>query len=250
MVSTAYISTSYNVSFIDQTFPSEVILQPTFQHDFDQMRMKFGKLFYTVAPLIAKGIPSLQDLKTYLRRCFRELRPQLATAESLDDVMDLVQDKCTIINVCCLEEIVDQYDITEAKEHITNYNTAVDEFCKKIKADVCCNQSFIISSSSRQLTCETIVFVVEWEADKYTLIDIRGLLSKAFKGMAKKVQVISVNEGNSIIVTCYAPQSLIELLLMTAKENLGSLTQLGVIKLTIGYHTIYDKRQRDKVRDE
>ena len=55
-----YISTSYNVLFIDQMFPSQINLQPTFQHDFDQMRMKFGKLFYTVAPLIAKGIPSLQ----------------------------------------------------------------------------------------------------------------------------------------------------------------------------------------------
>ena len=214
------------------------------------MRMTFGKLFYTVAPLITKGIPSLKELKTYLRRCFRELRPQLATADSFDDVMDLVQDKCTIINICCLEGIVDQYDIREAKVHITNYKTSVDEFCEKIKADVCCNQSFMISSSSYQLTCETIVFVLEWEADKYTLIDIRGLLSKAFKDMAKSVQVRAVNEGNSIIVTCYAPQSLIDLLLMTAKENLDLLKQLSVIKLTIGYHTIYDKCQRDKVRDE
>ena len=214
------------------------------------MRMKFGKLFYTVAPLIAKGISSLQELKTYLRRCFRELRPQLTTAESLDDVMDLVQDKCTIINICCLEEIVDQYDIREAKLHITNYNTSVDAFCEKIKTDVCCNQSFMISSSSHQLTCETIVFILEWEADKYTLFEIRGLLSKAFKGMAKSVQVRAVNEGNSIIVTCYAPQSLIDLLLMTAKENLDFLKQLSVIKLTIGYHTIYDKYQKDKVRDE
>ena len=164
--------------------------------------------------------------------------------------MDLVQDKCTIINICCLEEIVDQFNITEAKAHITNYNTLVDEFCKKIKADVCCNQNIKISTSSHHLTCETIVFILEWEADKYTLFEIRGLLSKAFKDMAKKVQVRTVNEGNSIIVTCYAPQSLIDLLLMTAKENLDSLKHLGVIKLTIGYHTIYDKCERDKVRDE
>ena len=214
------------------------------------MRMKFGKLFYTVAPLIAKGIPSLQDLKTYLRRCFRELRPQLATAESLDDVMDLVQDKCTIINICCLEGIVDQFNITEAKEHITNYNTAVDEFCKKIKADVCCNQSFMISSSSHHLTCETIVFVLEWKTDEHTLFDIRGLLSKAFKDIANSVQVRSIKEGNSIIVTCYAPQSLIDLLLITAEENLDILKEMGMKKLTLGYCTIYDKCQRDKVRDE
>ena len=249
IVSTSIISVSYNISFIDQTFPSEVNLQPTFQYDSDRMRMTFGKLFYTVAPLIAKSIPSLQDLKTYLRMCFRELRPLLATAESFNNVMEIVQDKCTIINVCCLEGVVDQYNITEAKAHITNYNTAVEAFCEKIKADVCCNQRFVISSSSHQLTCETIVFVLEWKTDEHTLFDIRGLLSKAFKDMAKKVQVRAVNEGNSIIVTCYTPQSLIDLLLMTAKENLDSLKQLGVIKLTIGYCTIYDVCQRDKVRD-
>ena len=212
--------------------------------------MKFGKLFYTVAPLIARGIPSLQDLKTYLRMCFRELRPLLVTAESFNDVIEIVQDKCTIINICCLEGIVDQYDITEAKEHITNYNTTVDAFCERIKADVCCNQSFMMSSSSHLLICETIVFILDWEADKCTLIDIKGLLSKAFKGLAKSVQVRAVNEGNSIIVTCYAPQSLIDLLLMTAKDNLDLLKQLGVIKLTIGYCTIYNKHQRDKVRHE
>ena len=251
MVSTSiYIYTSYNVLFIDQTFYSQVNLQPTFQRDFDQMRMKFGRLFYTVAPLIAKGIPSLEDLKMYLRMCFRELRPQLAIAESFNDVMEIVQDKCTIINICCLEGIVDQYDIRESRVHIANYNTSVDEFCEKIKADVCCNQSFMISSSSHQLTCETIVFVLEWKTDEHTLFDIRGLLSKAFKDMAKSVQVRAVNEGNSIIVTCYASQSLFDLLLMTAKKNLDLLKPLGVIKLTIGYHTIFDKHQGDKVRDE
>ena len=68
--------------------------------------------------------------------------------------------------------------------------------------------------------------------------------------MAKSVQVRTINEGNSIILTCYGPHSLIDLLLMTAEENLDSLKQLGVIKLTIGYQTIYEKHQRDMVRDE
>ena len=35
-----------------------------------------------------------------------------------------------------------------------------------------------------------------------------------------------------------------------AERNLNILKENGVIKLTFGYHTIYDKCQRDKVRDE
>ena len=213
------------------------------------MKVAFGNLIETVAPLIAKAIPSLKELKTYLRRCFRELKPQLSLAESFDDVMELVEDKCTIINICCLEAIVDHYNITEAKRHIREFKTAVDKFCEKVKTDICINQNFKITLS-HHLTCETIEFILEWEADKYTLRDIKDLLSKAFKDMAKSVQVRAIKEGNSIIVTCYAPQYMMDILLITAKENLDNLKEMGVKKLTLGYCTIYDKRQRDKVRDE
>lgn len=38
---------------------------------------------------------------------FTELRPQLVTAESFNSVLEIsiVQDKCSIINVCCFEGI-------------------------------------------------------------------------------------------------------------------------------------------------
>ena len=212
------------------------------------MKVAFGNLIETVAPLIAKVIPSLKELKTYLRRCFRELKPQLSSAESFDDVMELVEDKCTIINICCLEAIVDHYNIIEAKRHITEFKTAVDKFCEKMKTDICINQNFKVTSY--HLTCETIEFILEWEADKYTLRDIKDLLSKAFKDLAKSVQVRAIREGNSIIVTCYAPHYIVDILLITAKENLDILKDMGMKKLTLGYCTIYDKRQRDKVRDE
>ena len=213
------------------------------------MKVTFGNLIETVEPLIAKGVPSLEELKKYLGRCFRELKPQLLSAESFDDVMELVEDKCTIINICCLEAIVDHYNITEAKRHITEFKTTVDMFCEKVKTDVCIKQNFKVTSS-HHLTCETIEFVLEWEADKYTLRDIKDLLSKAFKDMAKSVQVRAIKEGNSIIVTCYAPHYMMDIVLITTEENLDVLKEMGMIKLTLSYYTIYDKRQRDKVRDE
>ena len=214
------------------------------------MRVKFGNLIEAVEPVIAKGIPSLEELKKYLGRCFRELKPQLSLAESFDDVMELVEDKCTIINVCCLEAIVDHYNITEAKRYITEFKTAVDTFCKEIKLSVCCKESFKRILSSHLLTCETVEFVLEWKTDEHTLNDIRDLLSKAFEDLVDNVQIRVIMEGNSIIVTCYAPHHMMDILLVTAKENLGLLKEMGLLKLTIGYYNIYDKHQRDKVRDE
>ena len=131
------------------------------------MEVTFGNLMMKMSPLIKAGVPSLEDLKIYLRTCFRDLRPQLATAKSFNDVMDLVQDKCTIINVCCLEAIVDHYNITAAKRHIEEFKTAVDTFCEKIKTDICLKQNFKIASFSHHLTCETIEFVLEWETDRH-----------------------------------------------------------------------------------
>ena len=252
MVSRTLVSFILKITilFIDQTFPSQVSLHRTYRYNFDQMKVTFGNLMMTMSPLIKAGIPSLEDLKVYLRRCFRELRPQLATAESFDDVMDLVQDKCTIINVCCLEAIVDHYDITEAKPHITKFKTTVDSFCADVRADICLKQNFKTTLSSHHLTCDTIEFVLEWKTDEHTLSHIKDLLSKAFEDMANSVQVRTINEGNSIIVTCYAPEYMMDALLMAAKKNLDLLKKMGVTKFTMGYHTIFDTRQRDKVRDE
>ena len=214
------------------------------------MTATFGSLIHTVAPLIETGIPSLKDLKMYLRRCFPDLRPQLSIAESFDDVMDLVQDKCTIINICCLEFVVNYYNITEAKSLITEFKMRVDTFCETVKVSICLKQNFKLISHSHHLICETIEFILEWEVDKYTLNHIRDLLSKAFEDMAEFVQVRAINEGNSIIITCYAPHHLMDILLVTAKKNLGLLKEMRLLNLAIGYYNIYDKHQRDKVRDE
>ena len=211
------------------------------------MRESYGKLIHTVSPLIAKSIPSLEELKMYLRRCFHELNPQLSIAESLDDVIELVEDKCTIINIVYLEAIVDIFNISEAKQHIKEYQAAIDAFCNEVKLSVCENQSFLTSPSTL-LKCETVKFLLEWEPDDYNLTQIRDLLTEAFKVITKRVQIRVINRGNSIIVTCYAPRHIMHVLLMKAKKNYILLKKMGLIKLTIGYCTVWDEHTKDKVK--
>lgn len=228
-------------------FPPQVKLPPSYQSYFNQIQVSLGNLFEVVVPLIAKKIPTLEELSRYLRRCFRELRPQLHDAKSFDAVMEIVENKCTVINVCCLEAIVDHYNVTDAKSHIEVFKSKVNDFCDKVRGDICSNGRFLIASSPHQLTCETIEFVVEWEADKCTLNDIRGLLSIAFKGMVKTVRVTSIMEGKSIVITCYAPQYMLDCLAIIAEENLDHLKDVGLIKLSIGYHTLFDRNKENEV---
>ena len=160
------------------------------------MRIKLGSLVHNVAPLIKSTVMnsspslepplpqqelsfSLKDLKTYLKRCFQELKPQLSVAKSFDDVMEIVEEKCTIINIACLEAVIDHYNIQDAKPHITTYKSPVEKFCEEVKLNVCLSQNFAIGSSSL-LKCETVEFIMEWDADEYCLSQIRVLLQKAF----------------------------------------------------------------------
>ena len=226
---------------------TELHVQCTYQYKFDEIRAKFGVLVHTVAPLIESAVSSkLKEFKKFLGRCFRELKPQLSVAECFDDVMELVEEKCTIINVCCLETIVKQYNIEEAKGHITTYNLEVEGFCKEIKVSLCENENFMTSSSSL-LKCETIKLVLEWEPDECYLNQISDILVKAFQDMAKRVQVRVIKKDNSITVTCYAPQNIMDILLMEAEKNLDILIKMGLIKLSIGYHIVYERCTRDKV---
>ena len=204
------------------------------------MRAKFGILFSTVIPLIHVAI-MLKELKGFLVMCFRELKPQLSITESFDGVMELVKERCTIINICCLETIINKYNIEKAKAHITTYKSEVDEFCKNVRLSVS------MTSSSFLLKCETIQFVLEWKPDEYTLQDIRDLLWKAFENVASRVLVKVVKKGNSIVVICHAPQSIMDVLLMKAEFNLKELQKIGLIKLSLGYYNVWDGYTKDKV---
>ena len=236
---------------IDQIFPrlKEIHLPPTYQYKFDEMRMAFGNLFDDVAPLIEKGAQPLRQLKGYLQRCFPNLKPRLGIAKSFEDVIEIVQEKCTMINIACLEGIVKRYQIKTAESHITTYKEKVDTLCEEIKLTVCESANLMIGPSSF-LKCEIVEFILEWNIDdEHTLNEIRSFLWKAFGDMANNILVEEVKKGNSIIVTCNAPQHLIATLLMKAEQNLEQLKEKGVIKLTIGYDIILDVHGRyDVVR--
>ena len=215
------------------------------------MRGKLGQLILTLLPLIKSAVlPPLEKFKRCLRICFPELKPQLSIAESFDDVMELVRDKCSIINIACMETIVDHYKIKDAEIHIAKYKSEVEDFCRNIKLDVCQNES-LLTSQAPLLKCETIEFVLKWETDEHTLSEIERVLWKAFGDMAKNVLVKDAREGNSIIVTCYVPRHIMDILLMEAKKNLDVLIKMGLIQLTIGYHILVEKQEEiEKSRKE
>ena len=223
----------------------EVIVHPSQMAEFDRMGDLLGTLIDDIDPLIVSSIPSLDQFKVFIRRCRPHLVNQLDRAETFDAVMRVVEGECSIIDVSLLETIAKRYSIQDAKDMILAYQTHLDEFCEN-KLTMFCNRQLKKLSSSL-LTCETIKFVLKWNPSERSLSSIRALLWKTFKD--NQVEVVVIEEGNSIIVTCYAPHYLMESLLVTARDNVDMLKEEGLISLTIGYYTVYDEHAIDKVSE-
>ena len=175
-------------------------LGPNYKDVFDKMRAKLRNLLHTTVHvcIYSKEIPPLEELKTFLGRCFRELKNALTYAKSFDGVIDLViEQKCTVVNVSCLEIITNHYNIEEAKAQIAAYKSEVDRLCEELKLKIC--EDFMTDPSS-PLKYETINFYLKWRPFSSVLDDITELLWKAFEDIAKKIDVIPQKHGGNIMI--------------------------------------------------
>ena len=210
------------------------------------MRGKFGILRDKIIPILSNEI-SLEELKKFLRRCYPELTAELSGAESIDDAMTVVEKQTNIINVAMIESIVDRYDVTEAKELVTEYKEEIQRFSSNMKLHLLLNKK--LSTHCSSLACETIKFVLDWEPSDHSLEDIRRLLEKAFDDLSRRVIVRSIHKTNSILIICYAPLYLMNALLLEAQATLPTLVkEMDLIQLTIGYRSVYD-RINEKVKN-
>ena len=209
------------------------------------MRGKFGILCDKIIPILSNEI-SLEGLKKLLRRCYPELTAELSGAESIDDAMTVVEKQTNIINVAIIESIVDRYDVTEAKKLVTEYKKEIQRFSSDMKLQLVLNKK--LSTHCSSLVCQTIKFVLDWEPSDHSLEDIRQLLEKAFDDLSRRVIVQSIHKTNSILIICCAPLYLMNALLLEAQASLPTLIkEMGLIQLTIGYHSVYD-RSNEKVK--
>lgn len=191
------------------------------------------------------SVSNVNELKVLLRCGFGESEQSLSNVTTVEGVMNIVFDKCNLINIAPVDIIANHFKIKEAKELIAEYQNSIDEFCSN--ADIKGILDKLLSTENIS-NSDTVQFVLSWEADDHTLNDIRRLLEKAFKVLNKRIIVQSIHKGNSIIIICYGPHHLLAALFLEAQDNLTVLIkEFGLISLMIGHYTVYDKRIRYKV---
>ena len=204
--------------------------------EFTKIRTMFTDLIDDVAQAMKNSV-RYENLKRYVGRN-KDLRPHLAHCQNIDEIIELISDECSLINVELLEGVVKKYKVKEAESAILIYKNEIESFHEEGRPLRQFLDQYL--SSASPLQCETATILVHKEVKDYELKDINVLMTVAFETLAPNVRVHVIKEGNSFTITCSFPVLLSESLIATALDNIEPLIERGVKKLTIGYSTVYD----------
>ena len=206
----------------------------------------FGTTFTKVHEALSRHNYPLESLKSHFLSCYRYLKPQVSECNTIKDfVLNIVQKKCELTDISLLSKLVELTEIPEAKQHVEYYQLDVDKFCEEMNVRFALRESFLPNGCSPPLKVETIKVTVDWdkdEDDQHTLNDVKLLLSDAFGRLHIYVKLNVVHQSNSIVIICSFPIHLTSLLIAEATSNLKLLKKQGLLKLTIGYCTIWNHK--------
>ena len=214
--------------------------------ELEKRREAFSLMFWKVEAEIKKinSKELVDDLKIIIQSYRESLKDQLNKPEciTVSAVMRTVLNKCTVININILKHIVNVLDISEAKDLIQEYETSTKKFVDE-NFLLLQEQTLVQIKTPALLQCETIVTVIDWKVDKDIKKDVEEYLLLAFGDYSIEIDVKSMREGNSVTITALFPLCLFERLLVSAFHKLPVLRAKGLLKLKIGYCTLFEVSQ-------
>ena len=197
-------------------------------------------MIFKVSKAITKKSPPLIDLKSLICLFNSDLKGKLAECNDISSVVHVIEGECSLTDIELLETVVEEFEVTEAERYIEQYKTSMEKSCHSLSIDLCLKEKFDAVNTSPSLKCETATYIFDWRPDEKKLKDIIDILSKA---SGKLVKIKYIEEGNSITITCSFPHSLTGALIIKLSENLELLIKNGLMKLTVGYCTIWKKQK-------
>ena len=209
--------------------------------EFLQMREHLSKTFRAVEKAICTPTNSLdcREIKNFIVYFRPDLKAEIDTCEKADEVLNVIRNNCSLLNIKLLEAVVDEF-IKDAEEAIVDYKEHLKKFSEELKVNFCLEEKIALCSS---LKCETVTVTVDKKADETCFKDIDDLMTLAFETLSSSIRVHVIRRDNSFTIICSFPLTLSESLISTALKNLRILKEKGIIKLTIGYCTVYDYKE-------
>ncbi|XP_019849161.1 PREDICTED: uncharacterized protein LOC109580450 [Amphimedon queenslandica] len=205
---------SYGMQSVTSTgCGGRIYLPPGTNEKFTKMRIDFGATFFQVRREIEKKKLDPEELKLLLRDCLPDYKSQFSDKnfKSIFDILELVKEKCSLVNIHCLKTIVKIFKIKKAMVIIKKYEEQVDVFCEAMTIDLCLDQKFEVVRRPQPLLCEKLTFILNWEPQDYSLKDVMDVLTKCTSDSSINVQITcmidTIGKSNSIAVDCYIPMS-------------------------------------------
>ena len=177
-----------------------------------------------------------------LELSYEHLVPLISQADTVDEMLKIVLKECSVTNIAYLEAIIEHFEVTEAESDVSDYHEHIKKQCSHLPIENI-EKHHLRSPQSSRLICNTIKFIVNWKTQEKQLKDIEGVLWKAFGDMAAVVQVDTVKKVNSFAIICYAPHTMMAMLMVRARDNIDVLIEEGVMSLFVGYYTVLDHTQ-------
>ena len=224
-----------------------MIVSESYRRDYDDIQGKFVLLFDEVTELFEnEESVTMSKLKRFVSR-YPNLRDPLCNADTIANVMDVIQDQSSF--TCCsyLKHTATQFKITSAVEKINDYYKSVDEFCQHELRHHIYMQPFITAKSINMTNSGIISFKLQWRPDTKTLSDIQSLLRQAFEKQSIYLHIVVIR-GGSVWVICCAPQYLMTELVRLAQKNRELLVESSVTYLRVGDTIVVDTSDQNEVR--
>ena len=229
----------------------EVTVSVVYKEDFDAIEMEFVSLHLRASRIILeKNSVTLQELKELLS-FYPQLEMLIQNAESVTEVMQVLQRHSSFINCSYLKHVARYFELAEVTREINNYNKLVDDFCNSKIIQHLYMKPFTTNPPQYNMSSQTIKIkiMLQWNPATKTLSDIRSLLEKAFQSLSPLIHVDVIGEG-SVTIVCYAPHYLMGALVKMTKKNKSMLLENSVSYLSIGYAVVLDNTAAEKVRTD
>ncbi|XP_019856617.1 PREDICTED: uncharacterized protein LOC109585109 [Amphimedon queenslandica] len=212
---------------------------------FKEMRSKFGYTFFRVRHIFysKKSALNIDEMKELIIDLFPDLKSQLSYEVAISELLNVVKGKCSIVDLCPLENLAFQFNIEEAEPIIESFKEEAKDFCKLVSVSLCLDEKLQAVATPSRLLCETVVFVFNWNPDEHTLQDINDVLDELEPLHKCHIQIDKVGTGRSVVVTCYCPAEYTDLLKSAVLEKINMLQGKGLKEFAIGNSTVWDTTQ-------
>ena len=223
------------------SYTVEIPVLRSMSEDFSSIRASYATMSCNVRNAIEAASVDLKKLKKFIISYDSSLEEKINDCDSVSSVLCLIDKECSLIDITLFCAVVEHFKVAEAEKYIEEYRTKSKDFIHSVSIALCLKEKLkAVEDCQPSLQSEKVIYTFDWRPEEKKLEDIKDILSET---SGKLVRIEYIDSSNSITVTCTFPHSLTGVLIARVMENMQFLKDNGLMRLTIGYWTIWEKEK-------